>query len=145
MDLHDPIPHRKLIEMCDCYLETNHHAKLQAIATSTPDDVGEESLRYLALALLHAISEKAAKLSFKRRKEHLTVTIQVEDDKVSLPTPPKAVFDGVLATVRAILHAEGGKAVMPLALGLRSGEIEVQVKLEQEKDKESLKIRLPPL
>ncbi|MEW6595411.1 MAG: hypothetical protein AB1413_11135 [Thermodesulfobacteriota bacterium] len=143
MELHDPNPHQKLIEMCDCYLDTNYHTKLQAVATTAPADVAEESTRYLALALLHAITEKAAKLSFKRKKEHFTVTVQVEDDKISLPTPPRAVFDGVLALMRAILHAEGNKASMPLALGLRSGDIEVQVKLEQEKDKESLKIRLP--
>lgn len=145
MELHDPTPHQQLIEMCDCYLETNYHTKLQAIATSAPGDLAEESTRYLALALLHAISEKAGRLSFKRKKEHCTVTIQVEEEKISLPTPSRAVFDGVLATMRAILHAEGNKAAMPLALGLRNGELEVQVKLEQEKDKESLKIKLPPL
>lgn len=143
MELHDPSLHQKLIEMCDCYLDTNYHTKLQAVATAAPGDVAEESTRYLALALLQAITEKAGKLSFKRKKEHLTVTIQVEDDKISLPTPPKAVFDGVLALMRAILHAEGSKTSMPLALGLRSGEIEVQVKLEQGQDKESLKIKLP--
>lgn len=145
MQLHDPNPHQKLIEMCDCYLDTNYHANLQAVATATPADLGEESTRYLALALLHAISEKAGKLSFKRKKEHLTVTIQVEDEKISLPTPPRAIFDGVLATMRAILHAEGDKTAMPLALGLRNGELEMQVKLETEKEKESLKIKLPAL
>lgn len=145
MELHDPTLHQKLIEMCDCYLDTNYHANLQTVATTTPADIAEESTRYLALALLHAITEKANKLSFKRKKEHLTVTLQVEDEKLSLPTPPKAVFDGVMTIMRTILHAEGNKTAMPLALGLRNGEIEVQVKLEQEKDKESLKIKLPQL
>lgn len=145
MELHDPTLHQKLIEMCDCYLDTNYHANLQTVAKTTPADTTEESTRYLALALLHAITEKSNKLSFKRKKEHLTVTLQVEDEKLSLPTPPKAVFDGIMAIMRTILHAEGNKTAMPLTLGLRSGEIEVQVKLEQEKDKESLKIKLPQL
>lgn len=145
MELHDPTMHQKLIKMCDCYLDTNYHAKLQAVATATPTDVAEESACYLALALLHAITEKASRLSFKRKKEHRTVTIQVEDDKISLPTPPPAVFAGIIAAMRTILHAEGDKTAMPLALGLRSGEIEVQVKLEQGKEKESLKIKLPQL
>ncbi|HSR36811.1 MAG TPA: hypothetical protein VLL73_06475 [Desulfurivibrionaceae bacterium] len=143
MELHDPSLHQKLIEMCDCYLDTNYHVKLQAVATATPADAAEESIRYLALALLHAITEKAGKLSFKRKKEHCTVTIQVEDDKISLPTPPRALFDGIMSAMRTILHAEGNKTAMPLALGLRSGDIELQVKLEQEKDKESLKFKLP--
>jgi len=145
MELHDPTLHQKLIEMCDCYLDTDYPAKLHAMVSTPLADTAEESTKYLALALLYALTEKARKLSFKRKQEHVTVTITVDDDKISLPTPPRPLFEGIMQTLRNILHLEGNKAAMPLALGLRNGDIELQVKMEAEKDKESLKIKLPQL
>lgn len=145
MELHDPTLHQKLIEMCDCYLDTDYPAKLHAMTSTPSTEVAEESVKYLALAILYAITEKARKLSIKRKKEHITVTITVDDAKISLPTPPLPLFTGMLQTMKAILHMEGDKVAMPLALGLRSGGLEVQVKLEAKEDKESLKFKFPQL
>ena len=145
MELTDPNYHLKLIEMCDCYLHTNYPVQLRPMVSASTDDVEEEATKYLALAILYALTEKAGKLSFKRKKENITITIKVDGDKISLPAPPRELFDQILALMKNILHLEGDKVSMPLSLGLKNGELEVQVKMEIQSDKESLKLKFPKL
>jgi hypothetical protein len=45
--------------------------------------------------------------------------------------------------MRAILHIEEDKGEMEFSMGLRSGEVNVMVKVESEGDKQSLKIKFP--
>ena len=47
--------------------------------------------------------------------------------------------------VRAILHLEEDMASMPLALGLRSGQVDIQVKVERGNNKEALRLKFPDL
>lgn len=143
MQLHDPTLHQKLIEMCDCYLDTDFPAQLRQAAAAKGSDSQEEALKYLALALLHGLTLRAEKLSFKRRKNDLSVTVSADGEKNSLPAPSPAMFAKIIALMRAILHSEAAKEKTDLALGLRSGEVELQVKVEEEGDKESLKIKFP--
>jgi hypothetical protein len=46
--------------------------------------------------------------------------------------------------MRAILHIEEDKGEVEFSLGLRSGEVNVMVKVAREGDKQSLKIKFPP-
>lgn len=143
MQLHDPNFHQKLIEMCDCYLDTDFSAQLREAAGATGQDPEAEALKYLALALLHALSEKADKLSFKRKNGEISVALKSEGTKEPLPPPSGALFAEIVTLMRAILHSEEKKVEMPLSLGLRSGEVEVQVKVAREEGKESLKFKFP--
>lgn len=143
MQLHDPNLHQKLIEMCDCYLDTDFPVQLRQAAAAKGRDPQEEAMKYLALALLHALTLRAEKLSFKRKKEDLSVTVTADGEKNSLPAPTPAMFGKIIEIMRAILHSEAAKEKTALALGLRGGDLELQVKVEQEGDKESLKIRFP--
>lgn len=143
MQLHDPNLHQRLIEMCDCYLETDFPTQLRQAAAGDPGDPKEGALKYLALALLHALTEKAAKLSLKQKKGKITATIQSDDGKESFPAPAPELFKEIIALVRAIFHSEADKEKTLLVLGLRSGEVELQVKLEREEDRESLRIKFP--
>jgi len=145
MEIHDPNLHLKLIEMCDCYMETNFKDQIQNLATSPGEDLDEDSMKYLALAIMYAVTEKARKLNFKRKKSDITVIIKAGDEKNSLKAPPEEIFNRIIAIVRAILHLEEDKASMPLALGLRGGQLEIQVKIERKDDKESLKLTFPDL
>jgi len=129
MELHDPNLHLKLMEMCDCYLGTDY-------ATT---------FRYLALALLFTLTEQARQLSFKRKNDKITVTIKHEDEKIALRPPARPVFDRIIAIMRGILHLDEDKGGMPLTLGLKNDQIEVQVKLERIADKETLKVKFPEL
>ncbi|MBW2472596.1 MAG: hypothetical protein JRE18_11005, partial [Deltaproteobacteria bacterium] len=63
--------------------------------------------------------------------------------KQELPVPAAAVFDKIFGIMRTILHIEEDKGRMEFSLGLRSGEINVMVKVERKDGKQSLKIKFP--
>ncbi len=134
--------HLKLQEMCDCYMETDFLAKMQGMSGIDSKDVEEDAIKYLALAIMYAITQKAEKLSFKKKGKELTATIK-NGSKEKLPVPDVAVLEKVIAIMRAILHMEEDKGEMDFSLGLRSGEVNVKVKVEREGDKQSLKIKFP--
>lgn len=129
--------------MCDCYLETDFPNQIQKMVINPSDDLEEEAMKYLALAILYAVTEKAQKLTFKRKKEKITVTIKVEDEKLSLKAPSPELFSKIIGVIRTILHLDEEKGALPLSLGLRNGQLELQVKTERKDDKETLKFKLP--
>jgi hypothetical protein len=145
MEIHDPNLHLKLIEMCDCYLETDFKGQIQRLATAPGDDVDEESVKYLALAIMYALTEKARKLVFKCKNGQMTVLLKGEGGKISMKAPSLEIFNRVVAIMRTILHLEEDKASMALSLGLRNGQVDVQVKVERGDNKESLKLTFPDL
>jgi hypothetical protein len=134
--------HLKLQEMCDCYMETDFLAALQGMAGADSKDVEEDAIKYLALAIMYAITKKAEKLSFKKKGEELKAKIN-NGSKEKLPVPSVAVMDKVFEIMRGILHIEEDKGEMEFSLGLRSGEVDVIVKADREDGKESLKIKFP--
>lgn len=136
--------HLKLQEMCDCYMETDFQKQLQGMAGQAPEDMDESAVKYLALAIMYAVTEKASKLSMKKKEDQVKVTIK-GDEKLSLPVPSPAQFDKIMEIIRAILHIDEDAGEMPLALGLRSGNLDLQVKAKRKGNKESLKIKFPAL
>jgi hypothetical protein len=134
--------HLKLQEMCDCYMETDFLTALQGMAGADSKDVEEDAIKYLALAIMYAITKKAEKLSFKKKGEELKAKIN-NGSKEKLPVPSVAVLDKVFEIMRGILHIEEDKGEMEFSLGLRSGEVDVIVKADREDGKESLKIKFP--
>ncbi len=134
--------HLKLQEMCDCYMETDFLAALLGMAGADSKDVEEDAIKYLALAIMYAITKKAEKLSFKKKGEELKAKIN-NGSKEKLPVPSVAVLDKVFEIMRGILHIEEDKGEMEFSLGLRSGEVDVIVKADREDGKESLKIKFP--
>ncbi|MDX2433489.1 MAG: hypothetical protein QNK14_02625 [Desulfobacterales bacterium] len=134
--------HLKLQEMCDCYMETDFLTALQGMAGADSKDVEEDAIKYLALAIMYAITKKAEKLSFKKKGEELKAKIN-NGSKEKLPVPSVAVLDKVFEIMRGILHIEEDKGEMEFSLGLRSGEVDVIVKVDREDGKESLKIKFP--
>ena len=145
MEIHDPNLHLKLMEMCDCYLGTDYAATIQKVADPPSADIQEDALRYLALALLLTLTEEARQLSLKRKNDKITVTIKHEAEKIALRPPARAVFNKIISIMRAILHLEEDKGGMPLTLGLKNDQLEVQVKVERTADKETLKVKFPEL
>jgi len=145
MEIHDPNLHLKLIEMCDCYLGTDYAPTIQKVADAPSADIQEDAFRYLALALLFALTEKAHQLSIKRKKDKITVTIKHDDEKTALRPPTRIVFEKIIAIMRAIIHLDEDKGGLPLILGLKNDQLEVQVKIERTADKETLKVKFPAL
>ncbi|OGQ87651.1 MAG: hypothetical protein A2512_13100 [Deltaproteobacteria bacterium RIFOXYD12_FULL_56_24] len=145
MEIHDPNLHLKLMEMCDCYLGTDYAATIQQVADAPSADTQEDALRYLGLAILLTLTEKARQLSLKRKKDKITVTIKHDAEKTALRPPTRAVFDRLIAIMRSIIHLDEDKGGLPLTLGLKNDQIEVQVKIERTTDKETLKVKFPDL
>ena len=136
--------HLKLQEMCDCYMETDYLAKMQGMVGAESNDIEEDAVKYMALAILYAITRKAEKLSLKKKGDELLVRIKV-DEKEDLPQPSAVVVDKVFQIMREILHIDEDKGEMDLSLGLRTGEVNVHVKIKGQGDKQSLKIKFPTL
>ena len=134
--------HLKLQEMCDCYMETDFLSSMQAMAGTDSKDIEEDAIKYLALAIMFAITNKAEKLSFKKKVEELKVKTK-NGTKEKLPTPAGPILDKVFETMRTILHIEEDKGEMVFSLGLRSGEVNVLVRIDRKGDKQSLKIKFP--
>ena len=134
--------HLKLQEMCDCFMETDFLASMKSMQGTVSGDVEEDAIKYLALAIMYAITEKAEKLSLKQKKGELSAKIK-NGGKQKLPVPSGPVLDKVFEIMRTILHIEEDKGEMDFSLGLRSGEVNVMVKIAREDDKQSLKIKFP--
>jgi hypothetical protein len=134
--------HARLQEMCDCYLETDFLAEMQRMNQAPVTDPEEDALKYLSLALMHAVSEKVGTLKLERKKGELKVSVKNEA-KETLPPPPPELFDKIIKIMRGILHLEEDKVELPLALGLRNGQLELLVKIKHEPEKDSLKFKFP--
>jgi len=75
----------------------------------------------------------------------VTVTIKADGEKTSVKAPSEEIFTKIVALIRAILHLEDDNASMPLVLGLRSGQVDIQVKVEKKDQKEALRFSFPDL
>lgn len=132
--------HLKLQEMCDCYMETDFLSALQSMSGMKSSDVEEDGIKYLALAIMYAITKKAEKLSLKKEGEEVKAKIK-NREKEKLPVPSAAVIDKIFSIMRTILHQEEDRGEVEFSLGLRSGEVNMLVRFYREKEKESLKIK----
>lgn len=136
--------HKKLQEMCDCFLEADYLAEMEKMSRNPVTDPEEDARKYLALAIMHVISEKAGKLTLKKKEGGLEVKVKNENKEL-LPAPPVELFQPMVDIMRRILHLEGGQGELPLILGFRSGQLEITVQVRHEADKDSLKFKFPEL
>lgn len=145
MQLKDANPQQQLQEMCDCYLETDFAAQLAAMSRASSADTREDAVKYLALAIMYGVTDKARRITFKRKGSTISVRMKTDGDKIKLPPPGAGMFNGVISLVRDILHFEGEGGKSNLALGLRNSPLELGVKLKEKGEKSSLKITFPNL
>ncbi len=131
--------HAKLQEMCDCYMETDFKSELAGMSVAQSSDLEEDAIKYLSLAIMYAITEQASKLSLKIKGDDVKVTVK-SDEKETLSAPSSELAAKSIEIMRTILHLEEDKSELPLSLGLRSGQVDVLVKLKREGEKESMKI-----
>ncbi|MDD3619077.1 MAG: hypothetical protein RBR09_12420 [Desulfobulbaceae bacterium] len=145
MQLKDANPQQKLQEMCDCYMETDFAAQLAAMSRARSEDPREDAVKYLALAIMYGVTEKARKATFEKKGDEIRVRLKTADEKIELPPPDADLFEAVRGLIFDILHLEKEGGDSPLALGLRTNPLELQVKVKEKKDKTSLKIKFPEL
>ncbi len=143
MDTLSRTPHLKLQEMCDCYLETDFSKQLAAMGSSGSTDLIENSFKYLALALLQATTQQAGELSFIKTEDSIAVTVKTADQTIPLPSPAPELIKAITAIIRSITHLDEKKGESPLILGLKNGQLDLMVEIEEEKKKEQLIIIFP--
>jgi hypothetical protein len=134
--------HLKLQEMCDCYMETEFSRELEHMAGQPVTDPEEEALKYLALAVMYSITEQAVSLSLKQKGKSVRATIKTTGT-IELPPPPDNLFEKIDEIIRGILHLEEDNGKLLLSLGLRNGEVTVEVKVTREDDKKAIRIKFP--
>lgn len=140
MEISERNLHLRLQEMCDCYLETDYKKQLHHLAGVTGGDTEENALKYLGLAIMYAVTERAQKLSFKGKEGKIKVNAK-SDQKTALPAPNVEMFNTIMEIMRSILHIEADHGTSDMALGLRSGDLSLKVKIDRKSGKESLKIK----
>lgn len=145
MQLKDPSLQQKLQEMCDCYLETDFAAQLDAMTRKPSADLKEDAVKYLSLTLMYGLTEKARKVTLKRKGDKIRARIKAVEQKITLPQPAADLFDSVIDLVRGILHFESGGGSSLLVLGLRNSQLDLRVKLKEQEEKTSLTFAFPEL
>lgn len=145
MHLKDSNLQQKLQEMCDCYLETDFAAQMSGMVKASSKDLKEDAVKYLSLALMYGVTEKARKLTLKKQGSEIRAVIKTADQKIQLPLPAADLFDSVIDLIRGILHFEKAGGSSLLALGLRNSQLDLRVKLKEQEEKTSLKFTFPDL
>ena len=132
--------HMKVQEMVNCFATED---PLRAMSLMRKDDDKEEAaLKWLALAVLHGVNDNAKWIVLERSKDG-TVEVTAKYRKATLPAPDPEIAGKIMEALRAILHTEGKKGDLDLALGIRDSRLDLHVKVTSEDGKEALTLEFP--
>ncbi|MFH1035884.1 MAG: hypothetical protein V1806_15360 [Pseudomonadota bacterium] len=130
--------HLKVQEMAQCHASSDPLRAMSALAGEA--DPQEAAVKWLALAVLHAVGAGARKITLDLDAQGQAV-VSAEYRAATLPSPGPKVGALVLEAAREILHLEGDKAKGLLALGLGNDNLEVRVKYEAHKGARQLRLK----
>ncbi len=130
--------HLKVQEMAQCYSSRDPLPAMSELAGEA--DAQEAAIKWLALAVLHAVGAGARKITLDLDPQGQAV-VTAEYRATTLPSPGPVVAGQVLDYAQRILHLEGDKAKGLLALGLGNDNLEVQVKYEAHKGARQLRLK----
>ena len=132
--------HMKVQEMVDCFAMED---PLRAMSLMRNDDDKEEAaLKWLALAVLHGVNDNAKRIVLERSKDG-GVEVTAKYRKATLPAPDPEIANKIMEALRAILHTEGKKADLDLALGIRDSRLDLHVEVTNEDGNEALTLEFP--
>ena len=132
--------HLQVQELCDCYATTDPLKEMSVLQTDDNED--EAALKWIALAILHGINANAKRISISRSNDG-EMNVAAEYRKLDLPNPGSEIGEKVIEAFREITYLEGDKGKTPLAMGVRDGSIEMNVKLKKDKNGESVTLKFP--
>ena len=132
--------HLKVQELCDCYATTDPLKEMSILKGD--EDKDEAALKWLALAVLHGINANAKRISITRSNDG-EVKVMAEYRKTDLPDPGTDIGKRIIESVRGITHLEGEKGKILLAMGVRDGSIEMNIKVKQDEDGETVTLKFP--
>ncbi len=134
--------HLKVQEMCNCYLTTDPLKEMSNIQKAPEADVEESAVKWLALAILHGITENAKKISLSVEKDG-TVSVKAKYRKADLPAPPADIGNKILEIIREITHIEAPEGKLPLSVGIRDSSTEVLIEVKKDEEGEKLTLKFP--
>jgi hypothetical protein len=130
--------HLEVIRLCDCYAETD---PLREMAVLNKDkDKDEAALKWVALAVLHGVDRSAEEITLSKGADG-SIKVAAEYRATELPTPGRDIGTKIIDSLRKIAHIEGAKGELPLALGIRDSNIEIKVKVKQDKTGEKVTLK----
>ncbi|MFO7876171.1 MAG: hypothetical protein R6U55_06270 [Desulfovermiculus sp.] len=132
--------HLEVQEHIDCFGDTDYLREMSTVKNDT--DVAQAALKWLALASLHGINANAEEITLKIDQEG-PPQVTAEYRKSQLPSPGQNVGQEIVKAIRDITHIEGGKGKMPLALGIRDSNVNLEIKLKTENGRTKVNIEFP--
>jgi translation elongation factor EF-Tu-like GTPase len=132
--------HLEVQEHIDCFGDTDYLREMSTVKNDT--DVAQAALKWLALAALHGINANAEEITLKIDQEG-PPQVTAEYRKSQLPSPGQNVGQEIVKAIRDITHIEGGKGKMPLALGIRDSNVNLEIKLKTENGRTKVNIEFP--
>ena len=132
--------HRKVQELVDCFATTDPLKEMSILKTEENQE--DAPLKWLALSVLHGINAGASEISFTRSGDG-KVRVLAKYREAELPAPGPVMGEKVLESVRQITHVEGDKGKTILAMGVRDGSVELDLKIKRDKDGEKMTIKFP--
>jgi hypothetical protein len=132
--------HLKVQELCDCYATADPLKGMSLLKNDTDKDEG--ALKWVALAVLHGLNDNAKKIVLERTEDgHVEVTAEYR--KATLPAPDSDTATKIIAALKDILHTDGDRAEVGLALGVRDSSLDLRVKVKREGGREAVTLEFP--
>jgi hypothetical protein len=132
--------HLEVQEHIDCFAGTDPLKEMSEITSDTDKD--QAALKWMALAVLHGINSNAKKISLRTAPDG-TTTVRAKYREAELPSPGGDIGRNIIEAVRRITHFEEDKGKGPLALGVRSDNFEIGVKVKRDEHGETISFKFP--
>lgn len=132
--------HRRVQELIDCFATADPLREMAGLERE--DDQEEAALKWLALAVLHGVNSGAKEISVSRSEEG-EIRVTAAYRKAELPSPGTDVGNRIVESLRRILHLEREKGKSVLAMGIRDGSIDLDVKVKKSGEEETLTLKFP--
>ena len=130
--------HLKVQDLCDCFAQTDPLREMSLLKNDA--DKEEAALKWIALAVLHGVNMDAKQISITKAADG-NVKVVAEYRDAELPSPGSDIGKKAMKALREITHIEEKKGELPLALGIRGSSLEVQVKVKQQDDAETVTLK----
>ncbi|MFH0962575.1 MAG: hypothetical protein V2A58_01040 [Planctomycetota bacterium] len=127
--------HQRLNEYLSCYSATDVSAELAKLAGAKPSadvtqDRTELALKYLALAILQAVAERASELTIGQCDPKSNACYLVGKKTCNLPLPAGGIIETAQEILTRIADLRSQKPTGKIILGLADGEVACDARLE---------------
>lgn len=140
---------QKLQEYLDCFMETDPKKELQKIneqgvVGDVTKDITEVALKYLSIALINGVEERAQKIKISLDKGKGLLSL-IGETTSQLPAPPEGLTERMIAILREITGIQNDSGKSEVACGFRNDKLDFFVTIEKKAESEELIIDLPKL